>query len=110
MRPQRFLQEPRLLEVHAAVFPLAVLDGMEVLASLALRLVLLDRDAVLLGPGVLADARDLPGDLGPRGAGADVEGVPAIFLTILAWTKPASSASSRTVNWTGSRGRGDGRS
>jgi hypothetical protein len=48
---------------------------MDIDASLLGRLVLLHRDAVGLGVGIVADASYLPGDLQPRLTAADLEAV-----------------------------------
>jgi len=52
-----------------------VLFGIEILVALFPCLVLLDHDAVGLGVGVFADARDLPGDLQTRRPSGDAEAV-----------------------------------
>src|SRR6185295_14281150 len=47
--------------------------GVEIIAALAFGLLDLDLDSILVGPGVLANARDLPRDLHICGAGPDDE-------------------------------------
>src|SRR5260370_1426360 len=63
------------LEAERFLGGLPLLDGVEVGAALVGGLVLLDRNAVRVGEGVVADAGHLPGNLHAGLVGADGEAV-----------------------------------
>jgi hypothetical protein len=76
----------KLLEpapVQAPLLRLVVLSRAEVGAALVFGLVLLDRDAMRVGPGLLADAGHLPGDLHPWLAASDREAIAVDLLKVV---------------------------
>ena len=66
--------------LDALVFSLIEQLKMQVKAALLLGLVFFCRDAVLIGPGVLPNAGDLPRDFYIRGVGFDCEAISFDFL------------------------------